>query len=72
MLKTFKVHYVLSNSNYLTEINRIFFRKILPGFNFAGLNFPQNIQGFKFEKKKKKKEMWCTCFSRHMTTASTF
>ena len=46
------------------------FKKILPGFNF-GVNFHQNIQGFKFVKKKKKK-MWCTCFSRHMTTTYTF
>ena len=46
-------------------------RKILPGFNFASVNFPQNMQGFKFEKKKKKR-ICCTCFSRHMTTTSTF
>ena len=32
----------------------IFFRKVLPGFNFASLIFPKNMQGFKFEKKKKK------------------
>ena len=48
----------------------ISFKKILPGFNF-GVNFHQNIQGFKFAKKKKKK-MWCTCFSRHMTTTYAF
>ena len=43
----------------------------LPGFNFGRVNLPQNIQGFKVDKKKKKK-MWCTCFSRHKTTTSTF
>ena len=49
----------------------IFFRKVLRGFSFASVNFPQNMQGFKFEKKKKK-NMWFTCFSWHMTTTSTF
>ena len=51
MLKTFKVQYVLSNSNYLIEINwdkpleeLILFRKILPGFNSASVNSPQNMQ----------------------------
>ena len=43
----------------------------LPGFNFARVNLPQNIQRFKVDKKKKKK-MWCTYFSGHKTTTSTF
>ena len=48
----------------------VFFRKVLLGFKFASVNFSHNMQGFKFGKKKKK-EMGCTCFSRHMTTLIT-
>ena len=33
----------------------IFFRKILPGFNLGSVNFPHNMQGFKFEGKKEGK-----------------
>ena len=71
MLKSFKVHCFLSDPNYLIEINLC---KNLFSLGFAWTwfwcKFGQNMQGFKFEKKKKK--LWRTkCFSRHMTT-STF
>ena len=41
----------------------IFFRKILPGLNFASLNFPE----FKFEKKRKR-----TCGVHKKTSVKIF
>ena len=54
MLKTFKVYYFLSNPNYLIETTFVRTCFLFAGFNFAGVNFPQNMQGFKLEKKNKK------------------
>ena len=54
MLKSFKVHCFLSDPNYLIEINLC---KNLFSLGFAWTwfwcKFGQNMQGFKFEKKKK-------------------
>ena len=53
MLKTFLVHYVVSDSNNLIEINLCKNLSSLERFFLDLIDFLQNMQGFRFEKKKK-------------------